>query len=99
MAAQPQIHISAMTEYTDRDNKKRTRWTRVGVAFENRDGSFNIELDALPVSGRLQMRKETADEATDRERRAAERRRSRDFERGDVGPDRGRDGGDGGRRR
>lgn len=32
-------------------------WTRVGVAFENADGSWNIRLSALPVgSGRLNMR-------------------------------------------
>lgn len=31
-------------------------WTKVGVAFENRDGSWNLELSAIPVSGRLQMR-------------------------------------------
>jgi hypothetical protein len=32
-------------------------WTRVGVAFENADGSFNIRLSALPIGGgRLNMR-------------------------------------------
>jgi len=31
-------------------------WTKVGVAFENRDGSFNLHLSAIPVSGKLQMR-------------------------------------------
>jgi hypothetical protein len=31
-------------------------WTRVGIAFENRDGSWSLELSAIPVSGRLQMR-------------------------------------------
>jgi hypothetical protein len=32
-------------------------WTRVGVAFENADGSFNIKLSALPIGGgRLNMR-------------------------------------------
>lgn len=31
-------------------------WTKVGVAFENRDGSWSLELSAIPTSGRLQMR-------------------------------------------
>ena len=31
-------------------------WTKVGVAFENRDGSWSLELAAVPVNGRLQMR-------------------------------------------
>ena len=31
-------------------------WIRVGVGFTNRDGSLNLKLDALPVSGTLQVR-------------------------------------------
>jgi hypothetical protein len=31
-------------------------WLRVGSAFENRDGSTSVLLDALPVGGRLQIR-------------------------------------------
>jgi len=30
---------------------RRSRWTKVGVAFENRDGSFNLRLSAVPVAG------------------------------------------------
>lgn len=30
---------------------RRSRWTKVGVAFENRDGSFNLRLSAVPVGG------------------------------------------------
>jgi hypothetical protein len=36
--------------------RDRSRWVRVGVAFENRDGSLNVLLDALPLTGRLQIR-------------------------------------------
>jgi hypothetical protein len=32
-------------------------WTRVGVAFTNRDGSLNLKLEALPVNGELHVRK------------------------------------------
>lgn len=40
----------------DRKNH-RSVWTRVGTAFENADGSWNIRLSALPVgAGRLNMR-------------------------------------------
>jgi hypothetical protein len=31
-------------------------WTRVGVAFVNRDGSWNLKLDAIPTNGTLQVR-------------------------------------------
>jgi hypothetical protein len=38
------------------DGRERSRWVRVGVAFDNKDGSLNVLLDALPLSGRLQIR-------------------------------------------
>jgi hypothetical protein len=31
-------------------------WRKVGTAFDNRDGSLTILLDALPVNGRLHVR-------------------------------------------
>jgi len=34
----------------------RKYWSRVGVAFVNRDGSLSVKLEALPVSGELHIR-------------------------------------------
>ena len=31
-------------------------WTRIGVAFVNRDESLNVILDAVPVNGELHIR-------------------------------------------
>lgn len=31
-------------------------WTKIGVAFENKDGSYTLHLAAIPVNGRIQMR-------------------------------------------
>ena len=31
-------------------------WNRVGIAFVNNDGSLNVKLDAVPVSGEMQIR-------------------------------------------
>lgn len=31
-------------------------WSRIGVAFVNKDGSINAKLEAVPVSGELQIR-------------------------------------------
>lgn len=39
---------------TERDG--RSYWNRVGVAFVNRDGSLNVKLEAVPVSGEIQIR-------------------------------------------
>lgn len=41
---------------TERNGK--SFWTRIGAAFLNNDGSLNVTLDALPVSGRLQIRED-----------------------------------------
>ncbi len=37
-------------------NEERALWRRVGNAYLNRDGSYNLYLEALPVNGRLHMR-------------------------------------------
>jgi len=39
----------------DRGNNK-SFWTRVGAAFLNRDGSWTVRLDAVPINGVLQLR-------------------------------------------
>lgn len=36
--------------------KGRSHWLRIGTAFVNRDGSYNVFLDALPVNGTLHIR-------------------------------------------
>ncbi|MGZ6143511.1 MAG: hypothetical protein ACXWLM_09235, partial [Myxococcales bacterium] len=35
---------------------KKRIWSRVGSAFKNRDGSFNIYLDSFPLGGKVQIR-------------------------------------------
>lgn len=45
------------TEIPDVDTgRNKSFWTKIGVAFQNRDGSWSLELSAIPVNGRLQMR-------------------------------------------
>ena len=34
------------------------QWIRVGAAFVNKDGSLNVRLDALPLTGVLHIRDE-----------------------------------------
>ena len=34
----------------------RSFWNKIGVAFVNADGSINVKLDSVPVSGELQIR-------------------------------------------
>lgn len=35
----------------------RTRWYNIGVGFENKDGSFNLYLHAVPINGKIHMKK------------------------------------------
>jgi hypothetical protein len=46
------------TVYAITERGEKSYWTKIGVAFENRDRSITVQLDALPVSGRLQIRTE-----------------------------------------
>ena len=49
---------------------ERKFWTKVGIAFVNRDGSLNCKLDSLPVDGELHIREPLPRPAQDqRERR------------------------------
>ena len=42
--------------YAITERGERTYWTRIGVAYTNRDGSLNVKLDAVPVNGTMQVR-------------------------------------------
>ena len=44
------------TVFAITEKGERSFWTKVGVAYVNRDGSLTCRLDALPVSGTLQIR-------------------------------------------
>ena len=42
--------------YVINERDGRNYWTRIGVAFVNRDGSLNVKLEAVPVAGVMQIR-------------------------------------------
>lgn len=50
--------------YTVTEKGEKSFWTRIGVAFTNRDGSITARLDAVPVNGVLQIREEDASRKT-----------------------------------
>jgi len=54
----------------------KSRWTRIGRAFDNQDGSINLLLNAFPIgTDRLQVREEREEErgAASTPRRSAAR--------------------------
>ncbi len=42
--------------YVVSDRRSRRFLTRIGVAFINSDGSVSVKLEAIPVSGEMQIR-------------------------------------------
>ena len=53
-----------------RKGSEKAYWNRIGSAFRNHDGSFNVYLDSFPVGGKLQLRE---DDREGREGREAKR--------------------------
>jgi len=48
--------------YTAVDSPEgKTRWTRLGVTFRNKDGSETVLLDGAPINGRLVFREPKTD--------------------------------------
>jgi hypothetical protein len=48
MSTKNMMQLVAVVERGAGDDKK-NYWTRIGVAFENRDGSWNLRFDYLPA--------------------------------------------------
>ena len=48
--------------YVISERNSKSYWNRIGVAFVNNDGSINVKLDAVPVTGELQIRDYSARE-------------------------------------
>jgi hypothetical protein len=42
--------------YTIKTGGKKNYWVKIGTAFVNKDGSLNVYLDAMPLSGELNIR-------------------------------------------
>ena len=40
-------------EYVDGQGQGRSKWTRIGAAFVNKDGSIGVQLNALPITGKV----------------------------------------------
>jgi hypothetical protein len=53
--------VLVVENYEDGSGAEKANWTRVGVAFAHKDGlGMNVELRAVPVSGRLVIRRHEA---------------------------------------
>ena len=46
--------VYAITE--NKNGNGKSFWTKIGVAFTNRDGSITLKLDCVPLGGTMQVR-------------------------------------------
>jgi hypothetical protein len=57
MAEKPEYIAYAVRSF-EKDGEKKGRWPEIGAAWKNKDGEgFNLTLDAVPVDGRIVLRK------------------------------------------
>lgn len=53
MTDKPARKAPDLIAYTVRQSEGKSYFTRVGVAWRNRKGGFNVALDAAPTSGEI----------------------------------------------
>ena len=56
MATGKRYQVFSIKETKQPDGKLTSVWMRAGSAWVNRDGSFNVYLDVLPLDGKLHVR-------------------------------------------
>lgn len=50
------VRIKDVYSIQERGEDKHSTWSRIGVAFVNKDESLNVILDAVPVNGKIHIR-------------------------------------------
>lgn len=55
----------AVYTIVEREKRNGDVWIRIGSAFPNSDGSINVLLLALPLNGKLQLRKKNKEAKKD----------------------------------
>jgi len=53
---------------SDRGDEGKGAWSKIGVAFVNKDDSLNVILDALPTTGKMHIRDRHHDRRTHNEK-------------------------------
>lgn len=70
--AAPYLNVFTVREYESGNGQKGKNWTKVGVAFPHREGpGFSLELNALPMDGRLVALAPSEDEGREPSRQDA----------------------------
>jgi hypothetical protein len=65
-AARPPGTRMVVYTITEKPGSDKSFWSKIGSAWINRDLSINIQLDALPVNGKLHLREQLVREQAER---------------------------------
>lgn len=55
-ALRPQRVTKEVWAIVEKENLEKAIWVRIGVAWENRDGSIKVVLNVLPIQGEMLIR-------------------------------------------
>lgn len=50
------VSVKEVYAIPDRKDGEKHPWAKIGVAFRNKDDSINVILDAVPLTGKLNIR-------------------------------------------
>lgn len=50
------VKIKDVYVITERGDQQKSNWSKIGVAFVNKDESLNVILDAIPLAGKIHIR-------------------------------------------
>ena len=53
------VKIKDVFVITEREGLEKPIWSKIGVAFVNRDDSLSVVLDAVPLTGKMHIRAQT----------------------------------------
>ena len=48
--------MTTLVAYSIAEKNGKNFWTKIGVAFKNKDGSLSVKLDCLPINGQIHIR-------------------------------------------
>lgn len=60
------IKIKDVYVVAERGENQKSSWSKIGVAFINRDDSLNVILDAVPLTGKLHIRDRQKEKPTEK---------------------------------
>lgn len=67
------VKIKDVFVISEREDEAGPYWSKVGVAFVNKDNSLNVILDAVPIAGKLHIRDRKVKEPFQNQRRRYEK--------------------------